>query len=72
MGNDKGGAGYEHLLYECHRQRTDLERRLQELEVLIDKLRRENAGLKSQLESKAAGKEHHLRRIGPLGKPLVW
>ena len=68
MGNDKGGAGYELLLYECQRQRTDLERRMEEMETRIEKLKRENAGLKSQLETK----EHSLRRIGPLGKPLVW
>jgi hypothetical protein len=72
MGNDKGGAGYEHLLYECQRQKTSLERRIQELEARIERLKKENAGIKALLESRTAERQHNLRRPGPLGKPIVW
>lgn len=71
----KGDPSYEQLLFECQKQSAELERQVKELELRIQKLKKENAGLKAQvqdLEKVVKAGEHDLRRLGPMGKPLVW
>jgi predicted RNase H-like nuclease (RuvC/YqgF family) len=70
-----GVSEYEKLLYECQRQRTELEASVRQLKDQIEKLEKENEGLRALLEeAQKAGKVsgHRLDRFGPMGKPLVW
>ena len=70
----KSEPDYELLLYECHRDKTELERRIRELEAELEKLRRENRMLRQKLKigeefPETAGEGGEYRQIGT---PLAW
>ena len=75
VGGSSADQAYERLVYECTVQRTQLERRLEEMERRIEILKRENASLKAQirdLEKSTAGDVHGPRKLGTLGRRMVF
>ena len=71
----KSEPDYELLLYKCNRDKTELEKRIRELEEEARKLRRENIRLRQKLKiveelPEAVAEDGEDRRR--IGMPLAW